>query len=257
MLLLSTSSLKWYWLHKTFLLASKANYDWIDLVVEKWNFDTFDYEYVKTISQDFKIPVLSVTAPDKWLDKQKVDQILKIALEVWAQVLNFSPPHITDKNMDWYLEYLNKIKKDNRISITMQNIEQKFLYFVIPEYRNSNLLDIKKVTWDTALNIANIDKASWADLIKMLWVLGNTIKNVYLSDKSWVKDWLIPGSAPGGLSHLPIESFLMKLKSSWYEWFFSLRVKPTELEAWEDEKVLYHLEFIKKYYKKHFLDFNP
>jgi hypothetical protein len=48
--------------------------------------------------------------------------------------------------MDWYLEYLNRIKKDNRISITMQNIEQKFLYFVIPEYRNSNLLDIKKVT---------------------------------------------------------------------------------------------------------------
>jgi hypothetical protein len=48
--------------------------------------------------------------------------------------------------MDWYFAYLNKVKLDNRISVTIQNIEQKFLYFVIPEYKNSNVLDLKKIT---------------------------------------------------------------------------------------------------------------
>jgi hypothetical protein len=71
---------------------------------------------------------------------------MKIASNLDVQVVNFSPPHFTEKNMEWYLSYLDKIKKDNRISIAVQNIEQKFIYFVIPEYKNSNLLDIKKIT---------------------------------------------------------------------------------------------------------------
>lgn len=257
MLLISTSSLKWYWLHKIFKIAKESNYDWIDLVIENWNFDTFDQEYVKSLSDEFQVPVLSITAPDKWLDKEKIDKIIKMSTFLWSQVVNFSPPHITDKNMDWYLSYLSKLKWDLRISIAIQNIEQKFLYFVIPEYKNSNLLDIKKITWDTALNISNIDKTTWTDLMKMLWVLWSSIKNIYLSDKSWTKDWLVPWCASWWLSHLPLESFFMKLKNSWYNWFFSLKVKSQELWAWNDERVLDSLKLVKNYYKKHFIDFKP
>lgn len=255
MLLLSTSSFKWYWLHKIFKLAKDSNYDWIDLVVEKWNFDTTDVEYIKSLSEEFWVLVLSITAPDKWIDKEKIDEIMKMSEVLKSQVVNFSPPHFTEKNMEWYLSYLSKVKTESRISVTIQNIEQKFIYFVIPEYKNSNLLDIKKVTWDTALNISNIDKSSWTDLIKMLWVLWNTIRNVYLSDKAGNKDGLLPWNAGWWLSHLPIESFFMKLKNSWYDGFFSLKVKPNELWAWNDELVLHNLENVKKYYKKHFIDF--
>jgi hypothetical protein len=129
------------------------------------------------------------------------------------------------------------------------------MLFIIPEYRNSNLLDIKKITWDTALNLSNIDKSSWIDLSKAQSILWNTLSNVYLNDRLWLRTWLLPGSAWGWVSYLPIESFLMKLKTSGYNWFFSLRVKPSEIWAWNDEKVLFNLEYVKNYYKKHFLDY--
>jgi len=255
MLLLSTSSLKWYWIHKIFILVKKAKYDWIDLVIDEKNYDTMDENYLKWLSDAFELPILSVTAPDRGLSKEKMDKIVKIAQVLNSQILNFYPPHISDKNMDFFTKYLQKVKRELRIKVTLQNVEQKFMLFIIPEYRNSNLLDIKKITWDTALNLSNIDKSSWIDLSKAQSILWNTLSNVYLNDRVWLRTWLLPGSAWGWVSYLPIESFLMKLKISGYNWFFSLRVKPSEIWAWNDEKVLFNLEYVKNYYKKHFLDY--
>lgn len=255
MLLLSTSSLKWYWMHKIFMLTSQAKYDGIDLVIDEKNYDTLDEAYLKSLSDEFNMPILSITAPDKWLTKQKIDKIVEMAKLFKTQVINFYPPHIQDKNIEIFTKYLPKVKKDTRLSIALQNVEQKFKLFVIPEYKNNNLLDLKKITWDTALSIDSIDKSSWIDLLKTQLTLWSSIVNVYLSDRDGVKYWLLPGNAGWGTSFLPIESFLMKLKSSWYSSFFSLKVKPTELWAGHDEKVLFNLEFIKNYYKKHFLDY--
>lgn len=255
MLLLSTASLKWYWLHKSFILAKKCGYAWLDLVVDKTNFDSLDEQYLKSLSDEFQVPVLCVSPPDKTMEKPKIDKIISIANTLNSQMVIFSPPHITDKNIDFYINYLNKVKKDTLKTIAIQNIEQKYKLFVIPEYRLANLLDIKKVTWDTVLNIENIDSSSWIDLGKAQDILWNTIKNVILSDKSWTKTWLLPGQAWWWVSFLALESLMMKLKTLWYNWFFTLKVKPTELGVWNDEKVLANLELVKKYYEKHFVNY--
>jgi hypothetical protein len=105
--------------------------------------------------------------------------------------------------------------------------------------------------------MSNIDKAWGMDLMKMLSVLWNTIVNVYLSDKTGLKDGLLPWNAGWGVSYLPIESFLMKLKWNGYNGFFTLRVRPTELWVGEDEKIMYNLEQIKKYYTKNFVNYKP
>ena len=73
MLLLSTSSLKWYWIHKIFTLVKKAKYDWIDLVIDENDYDVMDENYLKWLSDAFEIPVLSVTAPSKWLNKERLN----------------------------------------------------------------------------------------------------------------------------------------------------------------------------------------
>jgi len=255
MLLLSTSSLKWYWIHKIFILAKKSNYNWLDLVIDKTNYDSLDEIYLKWLSDAFNIPILSITAPDRWLDKTKIDKIIKIAETLKSQVINFSPPHLWDKNSDWYLKYLPKMKKEHKISIAIQNVEQKFMLFIIPEYKNNNLQDIKKITWDTTLNIESIDKSSWTDLMKMQASLWNSIVNVFVSDRELIKWWLLPWNAWGWVSYLPIESFFMKLKISWYNWFFTLKVKPSELWAWNDEKVIFNLNQFQGYYEKHFLNY--
>lgn len=255
MLLLSSSSLKWYGLHKIFILAKKAWYDGINLDVDKTNFDTIDEDYIKDLQNEFGISVLSITAQDKWMDEKKIDKLVKMAEVLNSQLISFFPPHITDKKTDWFSKYLPNLSKKLSISLAVANVPAKFWLFVIPEFRTNALQEIKKVTGNTVLNIANIDKSTWIDIMKALSVLGSSIKNVYLSDKNWPKEWLLPGLAGWGTSYLPLESFLMKLKTSNYNWFITLSVNPKELEVWDDVKVLENLEQVKKYYKKHFLDY--
>ena len=254
MLLLSTSSLSGYGLHKIFQLAKKASYTGVDLVMDSENYDSWDKEYLKAISLEAWIPVVNITAPTQKLTESKVHEIIELALFVWAKIVNFSPPHISDKNVKWFKNLLPNLKPEG-IDIAVSNVAPKFLFFIIPEYKNSTLDQIKKVTGSTALDIAWIDASSGMDIIKASLVLGNTIKNIYLSDKTSEKDGLIPGNAGGGVSHLPIESFLMKLKSSGYGGYFSLRVDPIELSAGIDSAVFDKLTKIKEYYKKHFVNF--
>jgi len=60
-------------------------------------------------------------------------------------------------NTSWFSKQLSKIKKENSISICIKNVEPEFLLLVIPKYRNSSLLDIKKITGDTSLDLSFLD----------------------------------------------------------------------------------------------------
>jgi hypothetical protein len=53
MILLSTSSLKGYGLHKIFQIVQKSQYNGIDLVIDKTNFDTLDTQYIKSLIDQF------------------------------------------------------------------------------------------------------------------------------------------------------------------------------------------------------------
>jgi hypothetical protein len=254
-ILLSTASLNWYWLHRIFKFAHKAWFDWLDLSLSKFNFDSWDEDYLKDLSNSFNMPILSITAPAKGMNIKTVDRIVQMAWKLWSQVITFSPPHFTDKNITWFTKYLLKIKRDTHISIAIQNVAPKFLFFIIPEYKNATLYEIKKITGDTALDLSSIDNSSWMDILKAQKMLWSSIKNIFLSDKHGAKTWILPAWAGWWISYLPLESFFMKLKTSWYNGFVSLRVKPTELWAWTEEKVLQNLEYSISYYKKHFLNF--
>ena len=233
MILLSTSSLVWYWLHRIFEFAHKSWFDGLDISLWKINYDYWDEDYIKQLSDSFNIPVLSITAPSRWMNEKKVDKIIKIAWKLWTQIVTFSPPHFSDKNTTWFTKYLLKIKRDSHISISIQNVEPKFLFFIIPEYKNATLYEIKKAQ-------------------KMRW---SSIKNIFLSDKHWAKSWILPWWAWGWISYLPLESFFMKLKISGYNGFVTLKVKPTELWVWTEEKVKQNLDYAISYYKKHFLNY--
>lgn len=251
MILLSTSSLSWYWIHRVFYFAKKAWFDGIDLSLSYNDFDLWDENYIKWLSEESGIKVLSITAPSKWLEEDSVDKIILLSKVLGAQVVNFSPPYFKDLNTSWFSKKLAKIKKESKISISIKNVEPEFLLLVIPKYRNSSLVDIKKITWDTSLDLSIIDGSSWIDIIKAQKLLWNSIKNIYLSDK----DWLIPWNSWGGISNLPLESFLMKLKTTAYNWFISLKVNPKELWVWNEELVFQNIEFVMNYYKKYYLDY--
>jgi hypothetical protein len=100
------------------------------------------------------------------MSEKNVDKIVKIASIVKAQVLNFSPPHFSDKNTNWYSRYLLKVKRDTHLSIAIQNVDPKFIFFIIPEYKNTALAEIKKLTGETTLDLAAIDTSSGYDILK-------------------------------------------------------------------------------------------
>ena len=255
MLLLSTSSLQGYGLHRIFDFVKKSWFDGIDLSLNRLNFDLWDADYVKSLSDSFDVPVLSITAPWRWMNEKWVDQIIKIATKLKTQVVNFYPPHFSDKNISWFTNYLIKVKRDSNLSICITNVEPKFIFFIIPEYKNSSLHEIKKITWNTVLDLSSIDTSSWMDILKAQKILWSTIRNIFLSDKYWSKHWILPGLAWWWISYLPLESFFMKLKTTGYNGFITLKVNKAALWLWNEERVIQNLEYMKKYYERHFLNF--
>ena len=147
MLLLSTSSLRGYGLHKIFSLARNARYDGICLDLNLLDFDTENAEYVDTLSQEFDMPVVAITAYERRMTPKIVDQIMDMARVLKSSVINFYPPHRLDKDGEWFSEYLPKIQQRYKdIDIAIINIEPKTFLFVIPEYKDATLPVIKKIT---------------------------------------------------------------------------------------------------------------
>ena len=257
MLLLSTSSLAGYGLHRIFSIVKEAKYDGINLCIENDLLDTWDGEYIQSLSLEFWIPVLSISAPVSKLNETKVENIIEIAKLLWSRVITFSPPHISDKNTKWFKVQLPKIKKVNDTFLSIKNVPPKFLFFVIPEYKGSTLDQIKRITGYTTLDVAWIDAWSGIDIIKAETLLIWTLKNIFISDKSATKEWLLPGQAGSWVSHLPLESFFMQLKVANYKEDISLSVNPEELWVGDEWIVQEKLLLFKKYYTKYFKDFQP
>ena len=248
MLLISTSSLKWYWLHKIFKLVSQTDYDWINLDLSSLDFDTENIEYIKELSKEFSVPVVSISAYEKKMDKNTVDFILKMAGELWVKCITFYPPHRLDKDATWFSTYLPRAKAKNPdISITVMNTEPKTFLFFIPEYKDATLSTIKKITWETSLVVSNVDTSSWIDLLKTFSLLWNSIRNVFLGDKTGNKQDIMLWKWD-----MPLESLLIKLKEAWYKWLFTIKLNPKELSAWDDNTVLQKLAEAKLYFEKYF-----
>lgn len=249
-LLLSTSSLTWYGIHKIFQIAQQARVWGIDLVLTKEHKDYWDGEYILSLSKEFLVPVVSITAPEKGVSEEMVDTIIQLAQKIWTQVITFSPPHITDKKNTWFKSYLPKIKKQTGLSIAIQNVEAKFWLFVIPEYKNATFSQIKNITGDTALDVSSVDPSSGMDIMRAQKALGSSIKNIFFSDRSPTKANLLPWINRDGI--LPLESFLLKLKESEYSGYITLKVSASDLWVGDDAKIFQNLEKIQTQYKNFF-----
>lgn len=251
MLLISTFSLHWYWLHKIFKLVKESGLDWINLDVVSWDYDTEDAEYIKELSKSFWIPVISITAYERKMDAETVDNLIDMAHIIWAKVINFYPPHRADKDSTWFSTYLTKVKTLKKdIELSVINVEPKTFLFFIPEYKDATLMTIKKITWKTTLAITNVDPSTWVDLLKTYSMLGKTVKNVYLWDKSWSKQDLMLGKWD-----MPLRDLFWKLKEANYTWLFTIKISPKELWVWNDKLVLEKIDETKKYFKKHYTDY--
>ncbi len=248
MLLLATTSLKGYGLHKIFLLAKAAGYDGIDLMIDFDEYDTCNAGYIASLVELSWTKVESITAPERRVTKKQVDEVLRIAASLGVPLVNLHPPHRLDKEKDWFGEYLRVLEsKYPNITIAVTNAPPKTWLFIISEYGDARPETIKKITSHTSLSIANVEPESGIDLMKTFTLLGNTISHVYLSDKREEKNLVFPGEGD-----MPLESLLIRMREAGYTWPFSLLVDPRELSAGEDALVIERLQEAQKFLLKYF-----
>ncbi len=161
MLLLSTSSLAGYGLHRIFDFVKKSHYDGVDLCIDFSQFDTFHVEYLRELSETSDVKIISITAPETKLTTQQLEFILTLASDLNVSVVNIHPPHRLEKEKDWFGEYLKILQeKHPNIMINIINAPPKTWLFIIAEYGDARPETIKKMTEHTALSIANIDPNS-------------------------------------------------------------------------------------------------
>ncbi len=248
MFLVSTSCFRGYGLHKTFCLIAQSGYDGADLVLSSGDFDTENTEYLMELVKTTKCPIYSITTYERKMDLAKLMMIIEMAKILGVGLINIYPPHRLDKDGSWFSEVLPRVKKENpNIQFAVMNVEPKTFLFFIPEYKDATLTSIKKITGETALSISNVNPESGVDLIKTFSILGNSIVNVLLSDKTGVKSDLLPGKWD-----MPLETLLIRLKEGGYQRTFTLKVDPKALGVGNDETVLSRLAETYTFWKKHY-----
>lgn len=220
----------------------------MDLCVNFSEFDTFNTEYLKKISAESGVKIVSLTAPESKLTTGQLEFILNMAEELGVKSVNVHPPHRLQKEKDWFGEHLQLLQqKHASVTINVINAPPKTWMFIIAEYGDARPETIKKMTEHTALSIANIDPNSGVDLMRTFYLLGSTMEFVYLSDRRDDDKKLFPGD---GLA--PLESLLIKLKDVKFNGIFSLQIDPSSLSAGDDEAVLKNLERAKSYLYKYY-----
>lgn len=247
MISLHTSSLKHYGLNRIFEFAAAADYDGIEIEVNKDNFDTQNAEYIKKLSEKNKLPIVALCAP-KEADEKILKHIIEMASYLNCPIVSISAPKLMDfKQLKWIKKEVPTIKKKKNIEISLINNGSKTVFGFLPERSMNNSADLKQfgsVTIDCSMVSSKKE-----DLIRFYENLKKTVTHIHLSNVKKHKEYSFPNE---GI--LPLESFLKKLKHNNYQGAISLKVRPSELSAGEDEVVIKLLQKAKNFIEEYFSD---
>jgi len=244
MLALSTDSLNGYGLNRIFGFVKEAGYDGIDLYVSSKHYDTQNADYLKNLSAQYNIPIVSIQLPDP--TPKRLEKAIEIAKAVNCKVIIIQPPKIFSiRQTSWLKSEVPKIRAKENISIALENASDDMILGFIPKHAMNNIEEMKK------FKHACIDTTRVAtkreDLMRLYKTLSKYLVHVHLSNVHGSKKYYLPED---GI--LPLESFLTKLKQDNFPGSVSIKVNPKYISAGNDEKVIKHLKDTKAYYDKYF-----
>ena len=247
MIALHTNSLHKYGLNRIFEFAKAAGYDGIEINVDKNNFDTQNAEYIKKLSEEYGLPILALHSPSNGTS-QSVEHVVEMAAYLKCPVVVITPPKLLDfKFTNWLKKKTPVLRKKKHVQIALINAPGKTVLGFLPERAMNSISDMKKFGM-AALDTSSAASKKWGNLMSVYDHLKKLLVHVHLSNINKHKNYALPNEGT-----LPLESFLKKLKASDYQGAISIRVRPTELSAGDDEKVIAKLkkakEFIDEYYK--------
>jgi len=244
MLTLSSTSLERYGLNRVFEFAKKAQYDGVDIEVTRI-FDTFDAQYIKSLTEQSGIPLVNFVLPKKLTSKDQVMKYIDIAAEAGAQIVTMHPPKLFDFSFaQWMKTELPQMRKKFGIKIALLNATPARLLGFLPQHAMNSASELKKfrqVCLDTSNTYALNE-----DLIRMYEKLKGEIVHIFLSNVRNGRDHTLPMEGS-----LPIESLLTKLKRDEYKGAISIRVMSRELGEGNEEHILQKLQLTKEFVQKY------
>lgn len=246
MIILHSNSLHKYGLNRIFEFAKAAAYDGIEIGVDKNNFDTQNAEYIKKLSEQYSLPVLALHAPIDG-SSTSVEHVVEMAAYLNCPVVVVTPPKFLDfKFTNWLKKKTPILRKKKHIQIALLNAPGKTVLGFLPERAMNSLTDMKTFGM-AALDTSSAGSKKWGNLISVYNHLKKLLVHVHLSNINKHKDYALPNEGV-----LPLESFLKKLKDNDYKGAISIRVRPSELSAGDDEKVVARLKKVKEFVDEFF-----
>lgn len=247
MLSICSDSFKGYGLNRIFDFVKKAGFDGLDLNIDPRNFDSQDAEYVKSLIEQYQLPVLALSTPITSSAK-KIQGAVDMAKVLGTKVVVIQPPKIFDfQYANWLKNEIPKIRQRESISIALENAPSETFLGIIPEHSMNNVIDLKKfkhVCLDTT-RVATKKE----DLIRIYKALKPFLVHVHLSNVKSGTPYSMPQA---GI--LPIESFLTKLKQDGFPGTISMKVNPKFLNVGSDKEVLKELATLKDFYQTYFVN---
>jgi len=246
MLALHTNSLHHYGLNRIFEFAKAAGYDGIEIGVDKNNYDTQNAEYLKKLSNEYKLPVVALHSPINGTSKS-VEHVIEMAVYLKCPVVVITPPKLLDfKFANWLKKQTPKLRKKKKIQIALVNAPGKTVFGFLPDRAMNSISDMKKFGM-AALDTSSAASKKWGNLMSVYDHLKKLIVHIHLSNLHKHKEYSLPNEGV-----LPLESFLRKLKSHNYKGAISIRVRPTQLAAGDDDKVIANLKKVKSFVDEFF-----
>lgn len=246
-IVLSTDSLRGYGLNRVFEFAKDAGFDGVDLQIIEKDFDTKNAHYLNELIDEFGVQVVSVQAPEN-SGQKKIREYIDLTKEIGAKILILQSPKVYEvKLTNWLKNEVPKIRKEERISIAMENAPATTILGIFPEHSMNNLAELKKFKHACLDTGRTVDKKE--DLITTLKKMMKYLVHIHISNVRKGR-----GGYPPHDGLLPMESFLTKLTEEGYKGALSIKVNPKYLQIGDDEAVLKSLKdsiaFCKKYLAK-------
>lgn len=243
---ISSDSLNGYGLNRIFAFAKDAGLDGVDIIIEKEKFDTQNADYIKSLIEEYGIPVVAVELSKKMNSEKTVMKYIELADAIGAKTFVMYPPNLLDfKFIQWMKDSLKKVKRQVKCEVSLINPEPRTMFGILPEHAFIGLEGLKRyggVTLDTA-NLYSLKH----DLLDAYITLRGSISHIFLSNVLRGIDHTPPQDGA-----LPLESLLAKLKRDNYDKAVSIRVRPRYLGVGNDEKVHASIVDIKDYINKYY-----
>lgn len=202
MLVLSTSSLYRHGLNRIFEFAAAAGFDGVEIVMNEV-FDTHDADYIKLLSESFKVPVISVMYRHPEKDSH-IRESIALAEAVGAQLVVAGLPKWSNVAFTkWYKENMPEIQERSRIPVAVENAPHGE-NLLVPKYAISNISEMKRFK-NICLNTSNLVSKK-EDLMRVFENVKPRLAAIHLSNYSSMHENY---SLEKGI--LPLESLLTAL----------------------------------------------